>query len=137
MDSVAEAAFAWVKANVPSEPENVRYRCQEFSEVLAKEFPSLRLAAGFYDGRHHWWCVAPDGTIVDPTAHQFPSLGFAEYEEVAKEDRPLQRCMGCGGDVYRKLHDGTVNRFAPNFCNEACAWNTEDYLNSTLKGDLT
>ena len=29
----------------------------------------------------HWWCVKPDGTIVDPSVNQFPRPHVGEYVE--------------------------------------------------------
>ncbi|MDE2233785.1 MAG: hypothetical protein KGJ90_06825 [Patescibacteria group bacterium] len=64
-----------------------RGKCKEMSEAEVAKDPTLRLARGYYHcpywGKQaHWWCVKPDGTIVDPSVNQFPTKGAAaEYEE--------------------------------------------------------
>lgn len=75
----------------PVTPGNVRYRCRELADKLVEQFPELRRAAGYYTPLGetapvaHWWCVAPDGSIVDPSAHQFLCMGEGEYAEVKEE----------------------------------------------------
>jgi hypothetical protein len=81
------------------------------------EFPELRLARGLiYDAcwgdRTHWWCVDPDGNIIDPTDSQFPCLMPGSYQELGDNDRiPSGRCLNCGETVY----DGQT------FCNDLCS----------------
>jgi len=66
-----------------------RGRCKKMSEELIASRPDLdlRLVRGFYYEpiwgtlEQHWWCVAPDGTIHDPTKDQFPTKGNSFYEE--------------------------------------------------------
>ena len=77
-----------------------RGKCREMSEALVAEDPSLRLVRGYYHcpiwGRQeHWWTEKPDGTVVDPTAKQFPSKGIGEYEEFDG----LLYCENCGMEV--------------------------------------
>jgi len=80
------------------------------------EFPELRLARGYvFDGcwgeRTHWWCVTPDGEVVDPTSSQFPALLPGSYQELGPNDRiPSGRCPNCGETVY----DGAT------FCDSSC-----------------
>lgn len=52
--------------------------CQEYTYLMQKHFPELlRVYGDLYcadedaPGEPHWWCVAPDGEVVDPTAQQF------------------------------------------------------------------
>lgn len=61
-----------------------RGKCKEFSEAAVAADPSLTLVRGhyfcpFWGEQPHWWTTKPDGTIVDPTALQFPSRGSGEY----------------------------------------------------------
>jgi hypothetical protein len=69
-------------------------------------FPELRRVRGHYycpiwGERAHWWLVAPDGLIVDPTAAQFPSLGGGEYVEWEEgREEPTGICPQCGDHVY-------------------------------------
>lgn len=64
-----------------------RGKCKEFCEELIKQDPTLKLVRGYYfcpiwnTDEPHWWCVKPDGTIVDPTAKQFGSKGNGIYTE--------------------------------------------------------
>ena len=64
-----------------------RGKCKELSESMVLSNPSLRIVRGFYvcpmwGKQPHWWCISPDGTIVDPSVRQFPTAGVgAEYVE--------------------------------------------------------
>jgi hypothetical protein len=60
-----------------------RGRCREMSEALCAQDSTLTLVRGhyfcpFWGEQAHWWCQRSDGTIVDPTARQFPSKGAGE-----------------------------------------------------------
>lgn len=89
--------------------------CSSATQKMQSAFPELRRArghvmtlAGYW--RTHWWCVAEDGRIVDPTKCQFAELGgVVEYLE-HEGPEPLGRCMGCGEYCYDD----------PTFCSEAC-----------------
>ena len=122
-----EVYHTWINAYVASQPNGfVRGKCDEATKLMVDAFPELRRVAGFahvWWGRdQHWWCLAPDGTIVDPTASQFPG-GLADYEELDLEkDReriPTGVCMHCGEEVY----GGKL------FCGDACERATLAYLN--------
>ncbi len=65
---------------------SLRGKCKKMSEEAVAADPSLRLVRGYYycwewGKQAHWWTVKEDGTIHDPTAAQFPSLGEGVYEE--------------------------------------------------------
>ncbi len=80
-----------------------RGKCREMSEALVKDDPTLRLVRGHYLDPHwgeqaHWWCEKPDGTVVDPTAAQFPSNGHGMYVEF---DGTFE-CENCGKPVAEK-----------------------------------
>ena len=72
----------------------------------------------------HWWCVAPDDSIVDPTLEQYAAVML--YAELDLDDPEVRRgiptgvCMDCGGDVYE----------GATFCSDACEASTRAYLNS-------
>lgn len=78
-----------------------RGRCKELAEAAIAADPSLMLVRGFYlcplwGKQAHWWCVKPDGTIVDPSVKQFPTGGVgAEYIEF---DGTIE-CEYCGKGV--------------------------------------
>jgi hypothetical protein len=134
--------LASVRSALSSTPLKGRGKCRLESEKMKSRFPELRVTAGyFYDpfwGKQaHWWCVAPDGTILDPTVCQFPSGEIGEpgndwYEEVPESDRPLGRCMDCGADVYPTYvdDDGNVceNTSASTFCRPMCEDETRKYM---------
>lgn len=78
-----------------------RGRCRELSEQAASEDPTLAVKRGYYHcpffGKQgHWWCVRKDGTIVDPTALQFPSAGRGMYEEFDG----FFECEECGKTIH-------------------------------------
>lgn len=75
-----------------------RGKCKEFCEELIKTDSTLQLVRGYYycpywGKQAHWWCVKPDGTIVDPTVKQFPSNGIGAYYEPF--DGTIE-CAQCG-----------------------------------------
>lgn len=121
---------AWIEAYVASIPNGfVRGVCADATQLMAAEFPELRRVAGFAHvswGRdQHWWCVAPDGTIVDPTVSQFPGRAV-DYEELDlekdQERIPTGVCMDCGDDTY----GGKL------FCSTRCENATLRYLNTGI-----
>jgi hypothetical protein len=111
---------AWIAANV-DKPYGT---CREATHAMVVFFPELRRARGFYDcwvwgERTHWWCVASDGSIVDPTAAQFPSRGLAPYREITDESEiPTGACLNCGGFVFG----------GQTFCSDACGDETDRYM---------
>ncbi len=117
-----DAYRVWINHNYP---EQTGYgKCKEAVERMQTLFPELRIAKGFFHciwgERCHWWLVAPNGGVVDPTRGQFPGPG--EYEELQDHelaDRvPTGVCMDCGDPVY---HNDT-------FCSEECEAATRAYL---------
>jgi len=70
--------------------------CYWACEEMKRAFPELRLTWGWIrDGKNdgpysHYWLVAPDGQIVDPTACQFDG-GISMYEEGNKEEEDRLR----------------------------------------------
>ena len=80
--------------------EKYRGKCKQMSEELCAKDVPLTLTKGWYHcpiwgAQEHWWCKKPDGTVVDPTANQFPSKGIGEYEEYVG----ILSCECCGIDV--------------------------------------
>jgi hypothetical protein len=70
-----------------SESDYIKYRgkCKEMCQELIAKDPTLTLVRGHYYDAHwgvqpHWWCIKPDGTIVDPTKDQFLTKGTGLYE---------------------------------------------------------
>lgn len=105
--------------------QGLRGTCREASEALVACHPELKLVRGHYEcpiwgSQPHWWCVAPDGTVVDPTVEQFPSNGFGAYipwDESKKE--PTGKCLNCGDYVY-----------GDPVCSDDCGKMMADILNS-------
>ncbi len=113
----------WIEQYVSSQPGRfVRGKCHIAVTKMVEQFPELRKAAGFvhcdWGEEQHWWCVAPSGALVDPTAEQFRVI--YEYEELDLEDPktkdrvPIGRCANCGERTYRSSY-GTYT------CTKECA----------------
>ncbi|MGH9388965.1 MAG: hypothetical protein ACRD1Z_05065 [Vicinamibacteria bacterium] len=114
---------AWIKANVEGDGFGL---CKGYARRMAQAFPELRLVRGYYHDalwgrRGHWWLALPDGSIVDPTAAQFPTRGNGEYEEFTGDESelPTGKCPNCGEFCY----DGR------SFCSEECGRSFAAYLN--------
>ena len=77
--------------------------CAEITQMMLGAFPELKRVRGHYmcpwwGECAHWWLTAPDGSIVDPTAKQFPSEGQGEYvPHVEGFAEPTGKCPNCGG----------------------------------------
>ena len=101
--------------------------CAKATQDLVAKFPDLRRVRGHYycqywGEREHWWCVAPDGTIVDPTASQFPSLGGGKYIEWQEgEEEPIGRCINCGGYVFTSKNNDMDHNFCSTVCADQCS----------------
>ena len=123
----------WIKDYVAKHNDFVRGLCKQAVEDMVKAFPELRKAAGFAHvtwGRdEHWWCVAPDGSIVDPTKSQFQFGVVLQYEELDLNDPstrdlvPIGKCMNCGDPTYTSSPDSCI-------CSQACHDSYVAYLNS-------
>lgn len=78
-----------------------RGKCKAASEALCATIPSLDLVRGHYfcpiwnSNEPHWWCTQPDGTIIDPTAAQFPSNGNGIYTPF----NGIVECAQCGKEM--------------------------------------
>jgi hypothetical protein len=96
-----------------------RGRCKELSEDAMLADPTLTLVRGHYwcpiwnTEEAHWWCVKPDGTVVDPSRLQFPSTGHGIYTPF---DGHLD-CAECGKDV---LEEDAVFESNYTFCSVSC-----------------
>jgi hypothetical protein len=131
------AYVAWIAANVEGDGYG---KCRDVSENMAAAFPELKQVRGWYDcplwgARSHWWCRTEDGTIVDPTAAQFPSAGIFNYRELDESNReqlvPAGTCPNCGGAVYVTL-DKAEEGEIPTVCSERCHGEYLAYCNSGL-----
>lgn len=98
--------------------------CASLSQQMVDAFPELKRVRGHYidplwGPREHWWCVAPDGSIVDPTASQFPTKGGGTYvPHVEGSPEPTGKCLDCGGYCFN----------GDTFCSPECERSTRSYL---------
>lgn len=114
---------AWIAQHYPTF-ESAYGQCARATQSMVVVFPELRRVCGhFYDlrigEREHWWCVAPDGTIVDPTLIQFPSGRLGAYVELdPNEPRPTGKCPNCGEYIYdgRYVHERCEAEYVA-YCN--------------------
>lgn len=105
--------------NETSDYMKYRGKCKEMSEAAVLADPTLTLVRGHYycpvwnTEEPHWWCVKPDGTIVDPTALQFGSKGLGLYTPF---DGTVE-CSNCGKQMTEEeaLFDSNYA-----FCSSRC-----------------
>jgi hypothetical protein len=99
--------------------ELYRGRCKELSEAAIAADPTLTLVRGHYycpiwnSEEQHWWTVAQDGTINDPSKLQFPSAGLGVYTPFSG----YISCSECGKDVLEE-NASIDGRYA--FCSYKC-----------------
>jgi hypothetical protein len=121
--SMNERYKNWIIENVPGDGYGM---CAEATEAMAEAFPELQRVRGHYycmvwGEREHWWLKTADGSIVDPTAAQFPTKGTGKYVPWTEGERePTGMCPECGGYCY----DGDT------FCSENCGISYVAYCNS-------
>lgn len=127
MTSPKQTWAEWIEEYVSQQPNRfVRGKCDKATELMVEAFPELKRVAGFvhcsWGLDQHWWCVSPEGAVVDPTASQFQSI--YQYEELDPEDPatrarvPTGICLDCGEAVYN----------GDTFCNERCELATRRYM---------
>ena len=102
---------------------SVRGMCQGACNEMLLVFPELKKVRGHYNGISHWWCVDPDGNIVDPTAKQFSPGGT--YTEYHGPD-PVGKCINCGEWVW-------TMEFSSSACSEECSKELEAEYNGHLR----
>lgn len=125
-----KAWIRWIAAFVAKcgGPKATLGKCERAAKLMAQEFPELRVAKGHvldacWGQRGHWWCIAPDGTVVDPTVGQFPNV--LRYDEFKEGDNVrIGACANCGDDLWRP--PGTPH---PTVCSEDCRVSYVAYLN--------
>jgi hypothetical protein len=119
----------WIAAHVPADPTGT---CREVTAAMGAAFPELKRARGYYLGAGmerrwpHWWLVTADGTIVDPTAAQWPDHGrgfYAERDE--SEPEPTGKCSNCGEYCYEGRSP---------CCSEACDREYHAYIMGSARG---
>lgn len=97
-----------------------RGRCKELVDAAIQSDPTLTAVRGFYfcpvwgKRDQHWWAVKPDGTIVDPSALQFPSRGYGIYEPFDG----VVECAQCGEEMNEDAAWRLEGRYA--YCSYTC-----------------
>ncbi len=106
--------------------------CYKAAHDMAEAFPSLAVVSGHalclypWGKRGHWWCVEPNGTIVDPTAKQFPAIG--RYEPYTEgDDIRLGKCMSCGDEIWGSDPEAVYSTI---LCSKDCAESYGAYCSS-------
>jgi hypothetical protein len=79
--------------------------CDHATEAARAAFPELIRCRGYvaFGRGPHWWCVAPDGTIIDPTRTQWdpmPTAADYVFLDESTADRLPRKCWGCGDDAF-------------------------------------
>jgi hypothetical protein len=116
---------AWIIAYVAERKGYVRGMCTSATKKMCEAFPELTRVAGFAvndagGAAEHFWCVAPDGTVLDPTGSQF-GWPIVEYRPFKPGDEVrVGRCMHCGMDIHVAVQSLDDPRAARSFCDEAC-----------------
>ena len=100
-------------------------RCREAVVAIVAAFPELEKVPGHvlcpapWGQRVHWWAKAPDGTIVDPTASQFPAI-LAYEAWTPGAECIMGSCYSCGDDIYRPVWDLENPPPRESTCSVAC-----------------
>lgn len=114
----------WITAYERRHEGKLLGRCREAATEMAAAFPELRIARGHatvlsWGIRGHWWLVAPNGAIVDPTKSQFPLV--LDYEEWTPGDEVrVGKCMECGEEIWAALESLDEPPPHKTFCDENC-----------------
>ena len=98
-----------------------RGKCKEMVDALIATDPTLTAVRGHYwcpiwnRDDAHWWAIDRAGTIIDPSARQFPSKGSGAYTPF---DGRVP-CAECGSEMM----EADVALFEGNyaFCSTKCA----------------
>jgi hypothetical protein len=98
---------------------SLRGKCKQMAEAAVAADPALTLMTGHYYCPHwgqqeHWWTVRAGGTVYDPTAAQFPSMGRGIYEPW---DGTFE-CAECAKSLTRQEVGSAEGRYA--FCSGRC-----------------
>ena len=106
---------------VAADYKEFRGRGKELCAAAVEADPTLTLVRGHYFERMwpsdpeqpHWWCVKPDGTIVDPSVRQFPSNGIGAYIPF----NGIVACSNCGKEMQEDEASYDSNYC---FCSTSC-----------------
>lgn len=117
----------WIDDHIKTQ-QDAYGKCEKVTQEMREVFPELVQKYGQYHcyvwgPRWHWWLVTQEGDIIDPTARQFPSIGYGRYEEKQPHELPYGRCRNCGEEYYTD--------FSYDFCSQQCADETITFLNTS------
>jgi hypothetical protein len=114
---------AWIDTKYPTQA-SAYGKCYEATTAMVSAFPELRRVRGqvitvLWGERDHWWCVAPNGSVVDPTKRQFPAvLRYMPWDESKGEPPQRRKCPDCGDE-----HHGE-----DDFCDDSCRRRYHAYI---------
>lgn len=115
----------WINGWLAKHPAGGYATCKEATAEMVKAFPELTRVAGHVDSawgkRAHWWCVAAEGIIVDPTQAQFPESSWLTYEkwEPGMEVR-VGKCMNCGAEIWKPVQSLEEDPGHHSVCSDSC-----------------
>jgi len=114
---------AWIEEYL-ERVQNPLGRCHDATNEMKTAFPELTVVpghveTGIWGRRGHVWLTAPDGTIVDPTASQFPAI--FEYEPWTPDSLVrLGKCMSCGEEIWGKVPSLHEDHGSKCVCSPEC-----------------
>ncbi len=123
---------SWIAERYPT-AESAKLQCAEATSLMVEAFPQLRRVRGHamvgINFRPHWWCVTPDGEVVDPTAHQWdvPPLFYDALCDDTEE--PCGKCIYCGDLLFR-------SKGAGSYLCENCMPNVKGLARRALDSEL-
>lgn len=110
-------------------------RCREATTAMKKAFPELEIVPGVVHTdigeRMHFWCKAPDGSIVDPTKGQFGAI-FKYVPWYPGMALDVGACVHCGSRIRKPVYDLKVTPPREYTCSQAC----EEKLAAELNGEV-
>lgn len=119
----------WIAEYLKAHDGFVLGDCHEATTAMVTAFPELQQVRGHvicpapWGKRAHWWCVAPDGKIIDPTRAQF-TAGVLAYEPYVEGDEVrVGTCMNCGEAIW-----GDPQRASTDICSQRCYESYAAYL---------
>ncbi len=98
-------------------------KCKEACTEMKESFPELVIVKGHvfcaWGQRGHRWLVDEEGTILDPTAEQFPCIFTYEEWQPGTPVR-VGKCMECGDEIWEPLKSLDADPGHRTVCSEAC-----------------
>ena len=99
----------WINQHYPTSL-STRLKCKVISHRMVTEFPELKVVRGQIEVEEpcglpptktqHWWCISPEGEVIDPTSHQYPTRILTYQPVDESKGEPTGKCMNCGDICY-------------------------------------